>query len=90
MDAALEHFPSKAIFGLLIVEGDGGAGAVSPSQHWSDECTAQYHPLMLADSLPHRTAIDRQLLAAGVLGVTTWQAVCAATNVPWSSLPDAI
>jgi hypothetical protein len=88
MDAALDAFPGKRIQGLLIVEGNGGAEARSPSPLWTGECEAQYEQSMLDDSLPHRTSVERMLIADGVLGVTTWQAVCAAVRYPYEALPD--
>jgi len=88
MDAALDAFPKKRVLGLLIVEGDGGADACSPSPFWMNECSAQHEQSMLNDSLPHRTSSDRNRIADGVLGVTTWQAMCAAISVCWSSLPS--
>ena len=83
MDAALESFPQKRVFGLLLVEGDGGAEAVKPSQHWLSESEAQYSTQMLARSLPHRSEEVRQRLADGILGVATWQSVCERTNISW-------
>ena len=90
MDAALEFFPEKRILGLLIVEGDGDGSARTPSDFWKAESAAQYAPAMLADSLPHREAIDRDKIASGMLGVTTWQAVCAEFGIPWPPSPDVI
>lgn len=83
MDAAMEYFPEKQILGLLLVEGDGFGDAITPSSHWMAECKAQYEPSTLASSLPHRPPHERSLLAAGILGVATWQAVCAQNQIPW-------
>lgn len=90
MDAAMDAFPGKRILGLLIVEGEGGADARDPSEHWRDECRAQYAPSMLEASLPHRMPAERAAISRGILGVTTWQAVCAAVGIEWASLPDVI
>jgi hypothetical protein len=90
MDAAMERYSHKQIFGLLIVEGDGGSDAQLPSQKWLSEIVGQFDSSMIRDSLPHRSAETRDRIAAGILGVTTWQAVCAATGVPWASLPDTV
>jgi hypothetical protein len=89
MDAALEAFPMKRIVGLLIVEGTG-AKADAPSGHWLSQCSEQYEGSMLAESLPHRSAFDRSRIGDGILGVTTWQTVCAALAVKFSDLPNAI
>jgi len=83
MDAASEHFRGKRILGLLLVEGEGGADGLRPSQHWKDESAAQYEPSMLSASLPHRSRSERHLIASGILGVATWQAICAQNQIPW-------
>lgn len=88
MDAAMESYPGKAILGLLIVEGDGGADAVEPSEHWMSEAAAQLDPEMLRASLPHRSSAERERIATGVLGVTTWQRLCAVHRLPWPPAPD--
>jgi hypothetical protein len=90
MDAAVERFPTKTVLGLLIVEGPGKAEATQPSPHWIAECATQYESSMIHDSLPHRSADGRARIAGGILGVTTWQASCAATGVDWASLPNAV
>jgi hypothetical protein len=90
MDAALDAFPKKRVLGLLVVEGDGDANALAPAVRWIRECAAQYEQSMLDDSLPHRTSAQRRQIADGVLGVTTWQSVCAAVGVPWESLPTSV
>jgi hypothetical protein len=90
MDSAMARFPEKRILGMLIVEGDGDADAIVPSEHWRNESKAAYEPSMLAASLPHRTATERALLRDGILGVTTWQAVCRALDIDWHSLPDFV
>jgi hypothetical protein len=82
MDAAMEYFPGKRVLGMLVVEGDGGSEAQMPSAHWVAESKAQCDPATLASSLPHRSRGERSALAAGMLGVATWQAVCAQNCVP--------
>jgi hypothetical protein len=88
MDAAMEHFPGKAVFGLLLVEGEGGAEALAPSQYWANESMAQFDSSMLSSSLPHRSPEDRSRMASGILGVATWQAVCAQNDIPWPPVQD--
>jgi len=83
MDAATERYPNKRILGLLIVEGDGGADAIEPSEHWRREAAAQTAPTMLESSLPHRAPDVRKQIAAGILGVITWQYICAVHRIPW-------
>lgn len=88
MDAAMDWFPGKQVLGLLLVEGDGGSEARIPSPHWVAECKAQYDPAMVASSLPHRSLGEKSTLAAGILGVATWQAVCAQNSIPWPPVHD--
>jgi hypothetical protein len=83
MDAAMEHFPGKRVLGLLLVEGGRGSEARVPSPHWIAESKAQYDPSMVASSLPHRAPAERSALASGMLGVATWQAICAQNCIPW-------
>jgi hypothetical protein len=82
MDAAMEFFPGKRILGLLLVEGVDPDNSV-PSAYWRRECEAQCSEAMLAASLPHRTPEQRAQLAHGILGVATWQAVCARNRISW-------
>jgi hypothetical protein len=90
MDAAMEHFPGKRVFGILLVEGVGGSEAVVPSPHWAAESKAQYEPAVLRNSLPHRRPAERSALAASILGVATWQAVCAQNRIPWPPVQNPI
>jgi hypothetical protein len=90
MDAATAAFPTKRVLGLLIVEGTGDGTARIPSEHWQSESGAQYAPDMLADSLPHRSHEEQENIASGMLGITTWQAVCAEFGIPWPPAPDVI
>ena len=83
MDAALDHFPGKQMFGLLLIEGDGGSDAVMPSQYWKEQSDAQHSISLLTASLPHRTRIDRECIKQGILGVATWQAVCDQNGLYW-------
>jgi hypothetical protein len=87
MDAAMEAYPNKRVLGLLIVEGLGGREAVTPSAFWQAQCRAQYADAMLRESLPHRTPEQRQAIGDGIIGVTTWQAVCAEFRIPWPPAP---
>lgn len=87
MDAAAEKFRGKRVYGLLIVE---GIESDQPSEYWHSECDRQTAEEMVIASLPHRTPSERSQLAAGVLGVTTWQAVCRATAIDWATLPDEV
>jgi hypothetical protein len=88
MDAALDVYPVKRIYGLLIVEGTESNSLV-PSPHWLTESTEQIADQLLGASLPHRTEQQRSQLKSGVLGVTTWQAVCRANDIAWPPYFDS-
>jgi hypothetical protein len=88
MDAAWEIRGAKRVLGLMIVEGDGGADAVTVSHHWANEARQQVLDKTLIDSLPHRSVEERRQIAAGFLGVTTWQRVCAAFAITWPPVDD--
>jgi hypothetical protein len=83
MDAAWEIRGAKRVLGLMIVEGDGDADAISVSPHWANQAKVQVLEQTLRDSLPHRSFEERRQIAAGFLGVTTWQRVCAAFSIDW-------
>lgn len=83
MDAAWEISGGKRVLGLMIVEGQGGADATTPNDHWLTQANDQVLERTLADSLPHRGAVERDQIAKGFLGVTTWQKVCADFGLSW-------
>ena len=87
VDAAWETRGARTVLGLLIVEGNGGPEGVSVPSAWYGFAERTISRTALRDSLPHRTEDERVAIAACVLGVTTWQSVCAALGVPFSSLP---
>jgi hypothetical protein len=89
MDTALDMYSAKRIYGLLIVERMECNPEV-PSQHWMDESDEQISDQMLQASLPHRTEQQRSQLKSGVLGVTTWQAVCRANGIAWPPYRDRV
>jgi hypothetical protein len=88
MDAAHEIRGDKRVFGMMIVEGCGGADAVTASDHWVKQARKEILEPTLSDSLPHRSVEERQQIAAGFLGVTTWQRVCAEFSIPWPPYND--
>ena len=90
MDAASwATFGGKRVYGMMVVEGEGGLDAVTPSAYWNAEANAQVLEPTLHCSLPHRTQSERRAMADGFLGVTTWQRVCAAFSLAWPPTKDA-
>jgi len=83
MDAAFEISEGRRVFGLMIVEGPGGADSVTPSAYWLNQAEEEISDSSLSASLPHRTVAERAHIAEGFLGVTTWQAVCKRFGLPW-------
>jgi len=73
----------RAVYGILIVEGDGDAQAAEVPEPWSTYAKALGTQAVLGASLPHRTAAERQAIGAGFLGATTWQRVCSEFGIAW-------
>jgi hypothetical protein len=90
MDAAYEIRADKRVLGLMIVEGEGGADAVNVTAHWNNQARDQVLDQTLQDSLPHRSPKERAQIAAGFLGVTTWQRVCAEFTIGWPPFKDDV
>ncbi|NLT67796.1 MAG: hypothetical protein GXX84_14435 [Acidobacteria bacterium] len=88
MDASWEIRGNKKVFGTMLVEGPGGAEAVTPSEHWQKEAESQIKPDMIDASLPHRTPVERKQIAEGFLGVATWQRLCSELDLPWPSIAN--
>lgn len=88
LDCAQACREGRAVFGFLIVEGDGGATATAVPQSWMDAATETVAPSILTGSLPHRLRGERAAIAESFLGVTTWQAMCSKLEVEYSALPD--
>ncbi len=87
MDAAWEVAFGRPVFGLVVVEGEGDTPEAPLPAAWATYGQDVVTPSILAASLPHRDQAVRGRLAGGALGVTTWQALCAATGVRWQDLP---
>ena len=86
MDAAAWNGPpKKRVYGLMIVEGGDGA-----DDAWNAECDAITSDAVMNLSLPHLGADERQALASGFLGFTTWQSVCRTFELPWPPVEDAV
>lgn len=88
MDAAWEIRDGKRVLGLMIVEGPGGAEAVTPTDHWLAQGDRQVLPQTLTHSLPHRSVEEQKEIAGGFLGVTTWQKVCEEFDIAWPPCED--
>jgi hypothetical protein len=89
MDTAWEVRGNKRVLGLMIVEGCPEEDPYSPIDHWLKETQDQFCEAALSHSLPHRSATERAEIAAGFLGVATWQYVCRELKLPWPSHDDA-
>jgi hypothetical protein len=87
MDCALEAAHDRTVLGFFIVE-SGTDGKVPDV--WKRAAADTISPEVLDGSLPHRTAAERELIAKGFLGVTTWQAVCREFAIDPLTLPDTV
>jgi hypothetical protein len=90
LDCAWEVRGERAVLGFFIVEGQGGADALAVPSKWQRAAQATISSPALDESLPHRTPAERLAIAAGFLGVTTWQQVCAAFQLDYTALPNRI
>ena len=91
LDAAWEHRQGRRIYGLFIVEAEDGSGSVEPSFTW--RASRRYHDFggRTQGESPHRSPEERSQIASGLLGVTTWQALCDTFQVPREVLiPEAL
>lgn len=86
MNAQREKESPKPVFGMMIVDEKGP----TPMATWHAECAAITSAKTLTDSLPHLSENERQLLAQGFLGVTTWQTVCREFGLPWPPVEDEV
>lgn len=87
MDAAYEIASNRALLGFFIVEGDA-AGDVP--RVWRDAAEQTLSAEALHASLPHRPGAERDAIAAGFLGVTTWQLVCKRLGIESGVLIDRV
>jgi hypothetical protein len=78
MDAAYEIAGNRALLGFFIVEGDADGNV---PQAWRDAAEETLSDQVIEGSLPHRPQDERNAVAAGFLGVTTWQRVCERCGV---------
>jgi len=87
MDSAWEGRGNRRVFGLLVVEAQH-VDRVPPD--WTRETDAEFSKANLVSSLPHRTPQERDDIAAGFLGTTTWQMVCRKLSLPWPPGVDTL
>lgn len=88
LDAAWQHRGDRFVIGMFVVEGPGGPAATKVPTQWFDFTKQTISDQALEDSLPHRSKQEREEIAATLIGVTTWQAVCATLEIPFESLPE--
>jgi hypothetical protein len=81
LDAAWEVRQGRRIYGMFIVEAEEASRSVTPSV-WREVADMTISEEVLRGSLPHRTPEERSEIAAALLGVTTWQAVCDEFQIP--------
>ena len=87
LEAALGLAGPRSLWGFFMVE---AAPDGSIPQVWLDACAATLDERILEQSLPHRSAEEREAIAEAFLGVTTWQHACSELGVPPQILPEAV
>jgi len=80
LDAAWEIREGRRLYGFFIVE--ALPDTVEVPKDWARFAAETTSTTALAASLPHRNAEERQRIGESFLGVTTWQAVCSAFQIP--------
>lgn len=83
MDGALEIAGTRQVIGFFIVEGSDSQTGIRVPDIWVKAARNTISEYALTMSLPHRSREQRQLIADGFLGVTTWQQVCSTFNIPF-------
>jgi hypothetical protein len=88
IDAAWERKGRRRVFGLFIVEGEPSTGAVP--ELWMRAAQEAVSSTALSSSFPHRSAEERAEIVSCFLGVTTWQRVVQAFQLPQSTLIERL
>jgi hypothetical protein len=91
LDAVWDIREERRVYGIFIVEAEPGSPDRKPSADWQFAVEATVSPEALERSLPHRTPEVRAAISDSLLGVTTWQAVCARFEIPTDVLiPEVV
>jgi len=91
LDAVWDIREAKQVYGIYIVEAEAGSPDGKPSAEWQYAVDATVSAEALERSLPHRSAEERVAISDSLLGVTTWQAVCARFEIPTEVLiPEVV
>jgi hypothetical protein len=88
IDAAWEIRGRRRVFSFFAVEGKAPVGDIP--QPWLQAVTDARSMRVLETSFPHRSIDERSAIARCLLGVTTWQRICAEFEIPFSDLPETI
>ena len=93
LSPATDWFPQRS----QLVRNLEGARQLAEGRRWASlllserplaDGTDEHLDQTLAASAPHLNAVERNELRAGYLGNLTWDAACAAVDLPFASLPD--
>lgn len=85
IDSVWDDRGNRAVGGFFIVEGEESNPAEVPPA-WRQFARDTISPAALEGSLPHRSISEQAGIAAAFFGVTTWQALCHATGIPWGAI----
>lgn len=89
LDCVWEH-RGRDLFGFFIVEGRGGVTDLAVPASWQSAIEGTVKTEVLEESLLHRSEAERDAIARGFLGATTWQRVCREFDIACSELPDSV
>lgn len=85
LDCALEAYPELAVIGMMIVEGEANGDVRGQYREYCEELLSDR---VINGSLPHRSSSERERIAGGFAGVSTWQRICRELDVPEDVLLD--
>jgi hypothetical protein len=85
LDCAYEILGHRRLLGFFVVEADSDGQL---PKLWLDACKATTSRETLMQSLPHRSELEKSVIADAFLGATTWQRICKELEIPYESLPD--
>lgn len=87
IDAAWDTRGDRQIASFYIV-GDDNSTSLPPTWRRAIENTVS--PTTVTNSLPHRSAAEREAIAQSFLGATTWGRICEELGIDYDILPDRI
>jgi hypothetical protein len=88
LDAAWEIRGRRAVYGLFVVEADREIHPTDVPSLWQSAADTTLSREAIDGSLPHRGAAEQREIAGAFVGVTTWQMIVEAFQLPPGTLLD--